>query len=367
MTPRPASGRSLGAAAVAVAILSAAALATAMGADAGRTRLDAASLAESALARSLSAHDDAPAREALGRIREHLRMTPLDAATRIIGASLTVEIAPDAEGREAAARQTLSAARLAATDEWIAHGAARVLARCGQPEPALREIRSVFAYAPEVAAQALSEVEPFVDPGAIDHGIPETPSAWLAWSVRLRAMGREAEADAWLAALRSRWPGDLDGLRADAALAAARDRIDVLSRVVPPTAEIAPTRENASLLAYRARTKAAAGDAPGARADAERAIELSRHDPWIETLAGDAMVSVDPAFARRCWSRALYRLEGSAETRPAARWNRSRLARLDEAEGRAGDALRGWRAILAEYPDDADAKRRIAELTGAPQ
>jgi hypothetical protein len=93
-------------------------------------------------------------------------------------------------------------------------------------------------------------------------------------------------------------------------------------------------------------------------------VSLSREDTWVLTLAGDAEVATDPALAREYWNRALYKLLAAEATRDQARWLRSRLARLDEREGRAGDALRAWRAIIAEHADDAEAKQRIAELTG---
>jgi hypothetical protein len=56
---------------------------------------------------------------------------------------------------------------------------------------------------------------------------------------------------------------------------------------------------------------------------------------------------------------------GKPGTRGAAIHVRYRLARLDDREGRAGDALREWRTILAERPDDVEANRRVAALTGA--
>lgn len=81
-------------------------------------------------------------------------------------------------------------------------------------------------------------------------------------------------------------------------------------------------------------------------------------------LAGDALVASDPALARDYWTRALYRLLEKPETRGGAIWLRFRLARQNDREGRAGDALREWRTILAERPDNGEANRRVAELTG---
>jgi len=345
-------------------VLAAAVLATLGGADAARRPFDAAHIAETGLTRTLATGEAAPAREAQAALADHLRVTPLDAGSRTVAASLLAETATSDAERATAVRQAQAATQLVGTDEWIAAGAARVLARCGRVDAALRETARIFSYAPEAAAATLADVEPWVANGRLEDGIPETPAAWLAWSVRLRQSGREAEADARLDALRSRWPGNLEALRVAAGVAAGRDRIDELERLVPPSIALPDTPDAAVLYAYRARSRAASGDPAASRADAARAVELSRGDPWVMALAGDAVVTNEPALARSYWTRALYRLLESPATRSGGVWLRARLARLDDREGRAGDALREWRAILAEAPGNAEAKRRVAELTG---
>jgi len=360
--PEPQRGNA--AAALGVAVLLAGALATGFGADAARRRFDPAPLAESALARTIAANDPRPADEAQRRLRERLRRTPLDGATRTIAASLSAETAATDPPRAAAALQAQAAARLTPGDVGVARGAARVLARCGRSGLALRQIAQLFAYAPAEAAATLADIEPFVDGDRLLDGLPPEPAAWLAWSERLRRSGREAEADARLALLLARWPRDLAALRVAASAAASRNRIDELTRLVPPSLALPATAEAASLYAYRARSKAAAGDAAGSRADALLAIALSHGDPWVLTLSGDALAEAEPRLARDYWTRALYRLLATPESRGAAIWLRFRLARLDDREGRAGDALRAWRSILDERPDDGEAKRRVAELTG---
>jgi hypothetical protein len=352
------------AAALGAAVLAAAALATWNGADAARRPWNAAAIAESALAESLRTGDPAAAREAEDRLRQRLTRTPLDAASRTIAANLMVESAETDALRLAAVEQALAATRLVPTDEWIGRGTARVLARCGRPDLALKETARMFEYAPDDGAATLADIEPFAPAGHLEDGIPATSAAWLAWSIRLRMNGREAEADARLADLLARWPGDLDALRVAASAAASRSRIDELVRLVPPSLVLPDTESAAVLHAFRAWSKAVSGDAAGARADAQAAVSLSREDTWVLTLAGDAEVATDPALAREYWNRALYKLLAAEATRDQARWLRSRLARLDEREGRAGDALRAWRAIIAEHADDAEAKQRIAELTG---
>jgi tetratricopeptide (TPR) repeat protein len=357
--------RTLAAGGLGGAVLLFAALATWRGADSARRSFDAATLAESALARTLATGDARPADEALSVLRARLTRTPLDSASRTILASLMAESATGDAVRAAAVEQVLAAARLAATDEVTARAAARVLARCGRSDLALRQIAGMFAYAPGDAAVALLDIEPLVPAGRIDDGLPATPAAWLAWSVRLREAGRENEADARLAELRLRWPGDLDALRIAASAAASRDRIDELTRLVPPSLVLPETPDTAHLLAYRARSKALAGDMAGAHADAQKAIALSEDAPWVLALAGDAFARNEPELALTYWTRSLYQLQAKPETRSGAIWLRYRLARLYEHQGRAGDAMRQWRAILEERPDDPEAQARIADLTGS--
>jgi tetratricopeptide (TPR) repeat protein len=356
--------RGVAAAALGAAVLAAGTIATLSGADAARRPFDPAPLAESALERALAGSDPGATDEAQRALRERLRRTPLDGATRTIAASLSAEVATTDAQRAAAASQAYAAARLTPADVGVARGAARLLARCGRTDLALRQIAQLFAYAPPVAAGALADIEPFVDGDRILEGLPPDPAAWLAWSERLRSAGRAGEADARLALLLERWPHDLAALTVAASSAASRNRLDELARLVPPAIALPQTTEAASLHAYRARSRAAAGDAAGARADAALAVALSHGSPWVMTLAGDALVDREPGVARDYWTRALYGLLARQESRGAAIWVRYRLARLDDREGRAGDALRAWRGILDERPDDGEAKRRVAELTG---
>jgi hypothetical protein len=356
--------RETAAAALGAAVLAAGAFATLYGADAARRPFDPAPLAESALARALATDDARATDEAQLTLRARLRRTPLDGATRTIAASLSAETATTDAQLAAAASQAFAAARLTPADVGVARGAARVLARCGRTDLALRQIAQLFAYAPPIAAAALADIEPFVGGDRILEGLPAEPAAWLAWSERLRSTGRAEEADARLALLLERWPHDLAALAVAASAAASRNRVDELTRLVPPALALPRTVEAASLHAYRARSKAAAGDAAGARADAALAVTLSHGNPWVMTLAGDALVEREPGVARDYWTRALYGLLARPDSRGAAVWVRYRLARLDDREGRAGDALRAWRSILDERPDDGEAKRRVADLMG---
>jgi len=350
--------------ALGLAVLGAAAVGTFCGAGVARRPFAPAPLAESALARSLAERDPEPARRALDVLRERLRSTPLDSATRTITASLLAETATIPADKDTAARQAQDAVRLTPSDDGVARGAAGVLARCGRTDVALRDISAMFAFDPGAAAAALADIEPFVAAERLEEGLPASAAAWLAWYERLRASGRTEAAAARLAALLQRWPSDLPAIAAAASVAAGRGRVDEVARLVPPSMELPATAAAAPLHAYRAQTKAAAGDAAGARADARRAIALSNDDPSVLMLAGDALLATEAALARDFWNRALHILLAKPATRDRAVWVRYRLARLDDREGRAGDALRAWRSILAERPNDGEATRRIAELTG---
>lgn len=356
--------RSAGATGLGAVVLASAVLATALGADAARRPFDPAELAETSFARSLAAGDPAIAAGALATLRARLVANPLDAPARTIAASLMTEIAVDDAGRAAAADQAATATRLVRSDEFVARAAARVLARAGRSDEALGQIAAIFSYAPGVAALALSEIEPFVAADELERGIPERADAWTAWSWKLRELGRQEEADRRLAGALDRWPDDLAVRQAAAGIAAGRDRLDDLVRVVPPSLPLPATSEAAMLIAYRARSKAASGDRDGALADAGSAADLRPDDPWVTAVAGDAVASFDPVAARGYWNRALYDLEARPVQDGTVVWIHARLARLDDREGHGANALRHWRSILALRPDSAEAKRRIDELTG---
>jgi hypothetical protein len=364
VTQVPRRAGSPAAVALGAAMLVFATVATVFGADRHRAAFDAGAAAETALARTLSSGDPAPAQEAEQALRTRLAEAPLDATLRTVAASLAAEIATTPQERDAAIAQARAATRLIASDEWIASGTARVLARCGRADLALAEVARIFAYAPEAAATALAAIEPWIDPDRLEDGIPATPAAWLAWSTRLRQSGRDADANARLAATVARFPSDLSAWVAAATLAASRDRVDELRRLVPPEGSIPETAKAAPLFAYRARAHASSGEAVAARDDAARAVALSGGDPWVMALAGDGVAAIDPVLARDYWTRSLYKLMQSKGSREGAIWLRARIARLNEREGRGRDALREWRAVLADRPGDPEAKRRIAELTG---
>jgi len=336
-------------------VLAASILATVAGADRARVPFDARAIAETSLAAELGAGDPAAVPVALTRLTARLADFPTDAATRTILASLLLE--SDGEAARAAAMIEI---RTAVRDDPYGVGvrcaAARIEARSGRSAEALAEVRAIFAFDAVEASSALSDVEPFVPGGRVEDAIPDDATAWLAWSRRLRALGREREADERL--------DDLSIRAAAAEIAAGRGRLADLARLVPPGLAIPEDAGHAALIAYRARSREDSGDPAGARRDALLAAALSDDAPWILALSGDAIVGTDAALARDLWTRARFALESGREA-DARFWIDARLARLDEREGKASDALRRWREVLALRPDDAEAKARVADLDRA--
>ena len=351
------------AAACGVLVLAAAIAATASGADRARRPFDPVALAEAGLNDALFLATPQAAASAARAFRDRLVRVPLDPATRTIAASLALELAETPGAREAAFAQAEAALRLAPWEEGVRRAHTRIAARCGRIDRAIESVRETFGYAPRDAAASLADIEPFVPDGRLEDALPDEPAAWLAWSSRLRELRREADADARLAAALARFPGDLEVRRVAAGVAASRGREAEVARLVPADFAL-PAGAAPALFAFRARSKARAGDAAGAREDAAAAVAGAHDDPGVLVLAGDAVLAVDPALSRGWWTRAAFALGSGTDGARRSVGVRVRLARLDEREGRAGDALRTWRSILASQPDHAEARRRVAELTG---
>jgi tetratricopeptide (TPR) repeat protein len=295
---------------------------------------------------------------AMRRLELRLVGFPRDASTRTIRASLLLE----SEDGAAARQEALAEVRRAVADDpqsiGVRRAAAWIEARCGLWDDALGEVRRIFRLEPGAGATALSEIEPLVPDGRLDEAIPADPAAWRSWSVRLREGGRDAEADARLGAALARWPDDLVSRTIAASVAAGRSDLVALARLVPPALAVPESRENALLIAFRARTRGSGGDATGAREDARRAVTLAGGDPWVAVAAGDALQEADPALARDWWTGALFALG----EKPGRVWVLARLARLDERDGRASDAVRRWREVQTLRPGEGEAARRLVAL-----
>jgi tetratricopeptide (TPR) repeat protein len=274
-------------------------------------------------------------------------------------------LAGSPEQANAAAFHARRAAALAPVTVPVVGGAALVLARCRQTQEALALVRSIFAYDPSAAARLLAELEPFAEARDLDGAIPDDPAAWLAWSRQLRRSGRDAESEGRLREALDRWPDHLPTVAAFAERAVARADWNALGRVLPSNPLPAGGAIDSTILAYRARWRAQTGDVEGARADAEEAVRQAGTISAILTLAGDAMAAASaPVRARELWTRALHGLPrgDSQRSTRVALW--TRLARLEERHGRPADAMRAWRAVTEIEPGNAEARRRLDDLSG---
>ena len=364
LAPPPSAAPRIPAAPVAGALVLAAALvATLSGADGARAPFEPAGFAESGMLAWLSG-DAASAAAARSALRARLDRIPTDATTRSVYASFLAETATTAAERAAAAEESRRSVRAAPHEEGVRRASIKVMARTGDPRGAASGVRALFAEAPEHAALVLSEIEPFLPDDALKAAVPELPAAWLARSARLRQDGRIAEADRVLEALVARWPGDLRARLLAGQVAASRDETAALARLVPKDLPVPEDRGHAPLLALRARTRALGGDTAGAHRDAELATRLAPADPWVALAAGDALQTVDPEAARAVWTRALYALGRGEAFRAGRVAMLVRLARLAEREGRAVEALRRWREVLAIDDAHAEAAGRVRAIAG---
>ena len=338
---------------IAAITLVGAAIATVVGADAARAPSRASSLAAEA-GRAALEHgaDDARAREALVELRREVGRRPRDGATRATYAAALLDSAGEtAAAREAAAFHASRAAADAPVSVPVVASATRTLARCGRAESAVPLVRSTFGCAPAAGATLLLELEAYL-PDAEARALPDRPAAWSAWGLALRRSGRREEGTRRLELTVARWPDEADSRRLASLVAAAEGRWDDLDRLVPERPA------DATLLALRARLLARRGDRAGAAETALAAVRASDGAPAVRELAGSALLDAgEIAAAREAWERALWSLPATAGTRATRLRLRLALARLERDHGRAGDALRAWRAVLEIDPSNAEALR----------
>ena len=339
-----------------------AALATLLGADAARVRPDALSAARQVLMDSLTGDaGDGGVREELAELRDRAARLPLDARARAAYASLLAGTARDQETLEVAAFHARIAVRLAPVTVPVVRAAILVLAQSGRTEDAIELVRGMFSYDPNAAARLLSLLEPQLAPEDPSRALAETPQAFLARAAVLLGARRESEAAALVDAGVARWPHDLDLLALAAARAVAAQDWGRAGALLPGDLRLPDDPRAAILHVYRARTRAAGGDAADAAQDLERAVELAAGAPWVLCQAGDGWLTLERLDrARELWNRALHATAASEAAQRADTLRR--LARLDEREGRSGTALRLWREVLALAPGDPEADRRIADL-----
>jgi len=337
-----------------------------LGADRARAPSRPVDMAREALFRVLDhGPNDPGVLELLRSLRIQIGQRPLDARTRALYSALLLEMSMGPQDGPAPAFHAARAAELAPVTVPVVRAAALVLARSGRPDAAGRIVAEMFGYDAESAAGLLSTLETFLDPDRIQQAIPADPVAWLAWSRELADRGRTDDADDWLSGAYRTWPDHPGVLQRFAARAVSQRDWSTLARALPAGGEIPDGDETALLLAYRARARAEAGDAGGAREDADAAVARSGDSPTVLLHAGDALLAAgDPSGARRLWSRALFGI--APRSGPGTERLRLlvRIARFEDDHGKPAGALRAWKAVLEEEPEHPEALRRVADLGG---
>ena len=145
------------------------------------------------------------------------------------------------------------AAKLAPVTVPIVERAALVLARSRETDRAAELVREMFEYDPRAASDLLLRLEGTLHPSQIEAAVAGTPEALLAWSHRLRTLGRGEAAETWLDLGHSRWPDHLPTMVNVAARAVGRADWEALKEILPPGLVLPQEPVSATLLAYRAR------------------------------------------------------------------------------------------------------------------
>ncbi len=178
----------------------------------------------------------------------------------------------------------------------------------------------------------------------------------------MSASGRGEESVARLHEAATRWADDLELNLALARWATRAADWDELERWAGREAIPAAGR-GLELLAYRARLHAERGRREDAERDLSAVLAAANGAPHVLILVGDVQRRLGSTLlARRTWHRALFRLSPARESMQGPLL--VRLADLEEGDGRAGVALRHWRAVLELDPSHARARRRVTALTG---
>lgn len=349
--------------------LAAASLATFLGADAARRPAPTPERALETVSVALAQGNESPeVREAVRSFRSQLGARPLDSATRVLYASVLLELASRAEDSAAPAFHARRAATLAPVTVPIVSAAALVLVRSGEPEQALALTRAMFGYDARAAAPLLRQIEPFLGGDGVRGALPDDPDAWNAWAEQLVLSERREQAEAWLREGLERWPGHVGLREALCHRAIARGDWNALEALLPEDLAMPRSADAAELFAYRAWLRVERGQLAAARGDLEEAGRLSRDSSSILVLSGDVLyAAADFDGARSYWSRALYRVPPGERSRPAKLGILVRLARLEDRRGMLGEALRAWRAVLRVDPDHEEAGRRVSALALGPR
>lgn len=344
--------------------LAVAAQATAIGVDGVRRPVETKQVAQDALRMALArGNEDPEVRATMVGLRTTMGRRPLDSRTRVIYASLLVGLSRRMDDTRAAAFHAVRAAELSPVTVPIVQLAVRVLVRTGDRDRATELIREMFVYDPSPAAALLAEVEQLLFSEQAASSLPDTPSAWSAWTRELRRRDRRKDADDWVRRSHERWPSDPEILRLRAQLATRHGEWELLGRLFPEGQRLDDGPRSAPLLLYRARVRIRRGDRQAARRDIERALRLDGERLSVRILAGQTFEELgEYDLTRRQWSRALFGLNRNQTA--TRRTILTLLARLEDRHGRPTTALRLWESVLEVAPDDVEAIRRRDDLTG---
>jgi len=302
-------------------------------------------------------------RRHLTSLRRDVGENPLDAMNRVMYAGTLLGLSRSTDDTRAASFHAGRAAGIAPVTVPVVQRAAQVLGRCGKNEEALELTSKMFLYDPRTAASLLAALEQHIGAGRLEEAVPDSADAWLAWSRKLRELGRTEVADSRLERANERWPEHIPVLKAMTSMALGRRDWERLSILFPEGGSIPHAPRSALLFTFRARLHAHHGNREAALRDVDTALDLSGGTVPVLIHAGDAMSGLDEFdLARTYWHRALYRCPaGSGDVNHLALL--FRLARLEDKHGKPATALRLWREVLSRDPGNREAVRRIDTIT----
>jgi tetratricopeptide (TPR) repeat protein len=351
-------------AAICLALVGTAAVATLRGADRSRSPLDARKHVADTLTQALAEGNRSEGvLNNLRRLRIELGHRPLDSKSRVRYAALLLSMTRTFEDSQAASFHARAAVELAPVTFPVVELAALILARGNERAAALGLVRHAFEYDPEAAANLLLQVEDSYPDLTLDEAVGDAPGAWIAWSRALARNGRADESLEVLLAAETRWPDDVTLLVQLSKLAVGNLDWAALEPRVQRLDPIPLEGLGRELLAYRARLHAERGDRESAVRDLDRLLSVTGESPDLWFLAGLVQHRLGSTeSARDSWNRALFRLP--VQRKPTRVTILVHLADLEESQGRASVALRHWRSVLEISPDHPRARRRVADLTG---
>jgi tetratricopeptide (TPR) repeat protein len=235
----------------------------------------------------------------------------------------------------------------------------------GDPEGAVASYRRALELRPELVASVLRQVSDFApDPGWLDRIVPDGPEAQLLYGEFLAERGSVERAEvAYGASLRGgATPRAVLRLH-DLYLGSCRAPHGVsLVRRALERGVAKSGVEQAELYYALARSLIRLQDPEGAASSLERAAQSAPDRLLYQHALAELIAGEQPAEAIRRWEGLLHRRRASPEMTQLRADIYLGLARAYEREGRTLEALRGYRRVLVDRPDDASVLGRITLL-----